>query len=155
MAFFRKAADIFALDIGSSSIIFFQAEDGIRDYKVTGVQTCALPICIAPSSPSLPCRMGSTRSRLIVLYCPCSRTSSPCALRSGESTAGLLLPFSQSPSGPSQSLQSPLRVIPIQYGSYLPVSSFFATSCADLTELGCSSEQPPHMIQTFSLSMLL
>src|SRR5256885_16360692 len=22
-----------------------QAEDGIRDYKVTGVQTCALPIC--------------------------------------------------------------------------------------------------------------
>src|ERR1022692_751529 len=23
----------------------FQAEDGIRDYKVTGVQTCALPIC--------------------------------------------------------------------------------------------------------------
>src|SRR5256885_12438310 len=27
------------------SCFFFQAEDGIRDYKVTGVQTCALPIC--------------------------------------------------------------------------------------------------------------
>src|SRR5256885_7144806 len=27
-----------------SSFFFFQAEDGIRDYKVTGVQTCALPI---------------------------------------------------------------------------------------------------------------
>src|SRR5215467_16301745 len=26
---------------------FFQAEDGIRDYKVTGVQTCALPIFAA------------------------------------------------------------------------------------------------------------
>src|SRR2546426_5800199 len=26
---------------------FFQAEDGIRDYKVTGVQTCALPILVA------------------------------------------------------------------------------------------------------------
>src|SRR5438132_6822760 len=25
-------------------IIFFQAEDGIRDHCVTGVQTCALPI---------------------------------------------------------------------------------------------------------------
>src|SRR5256885_11859523 len=25
-------------------MFFFQAEDGIRDYKVTGVQTCALPI---------------------------------------------------------------------------------------------------------------
>src|SRR5205807_4629847 len=27
-----------------SYFFFFQAEDGIRDYKVTGVQTCALPI---------------------------------------------------------------------------------------------------------------
>src|SRR6266850_8584998 len=27
-----------------SYVFFFQAEDGIRDYKVTGVQTCALPI---------------------------------------------------------------------------------------------------------------
>src|SRR5256885_9198432 len=27
---------------------FFQAEDGIRDYKVTGVQTCALPISFIP-----------------------------------------------------------------------------------------------------------
>src|SRR5437868_8109441 len=26
-------------------IFFFQAEDGIRDRNVTGVQTCALPIC--------------------------------------------------------------------------------------------------------------
>src|SRR5438105_12595485 len=26
---------------------FFQAEDGIRDPLVTGVQTCALPICVA------------------------------------------------------------------------------------------------------------
>src|SRR5256885_13203651 len=27
-------------------VFFFQAEDGIRDYKVTGVQTCALPIWV-------------------------------------------------------------------------------------------------------------
>src|SRR5699024_11585831 len=26
-------------------VFFFQAEDGIRDRNVTGVQTCALPIC--------------------------------------------------------------------------------------------------------------
>src|SRR3712207_7281797 len=26
-------------------VFFFQAEDGIRDIGVTGVQTCALPIC--------------------------------------------------------------------------------------------------------------
>src|SRR6266436_9338619 len=29
----------------SSLFFFFQAEDGIRDVAVTGVQTCALPIC--------------------------------------------------------------------------------------------------------------
>src|SRR5256885_5495869 len=29
-------------------LFFFQAEDGIRDYKVTGVQTCALPISLEP-----------------------------------------------------------------------------------------------------------
>src|SRR3712207_5803426 len=28
-------------------MFFFQAEDGIRDIGVTGVQTCALPICVA------------------------------------------------------------------------------------------------------------
>src|SRR2546429_5874171 len=31
-----------------SLIFFFQAEDGIRDVAVTGVQTCALPILIMP-----------------------------------------------------------------------------------------------------------
>ncbi len=30
---------------------FFQAEDGIRDYDVTGVQTCALPISSAGANP--------------------------------------------------------------------------------------------------------
>src|SRR3712207_7831323 len=30
---------------------FFQAEDGIRDIGVTGVQTCALPICSVLSAP--------------------------------------------------------------------------------------------------------
>src|SRR5215467_15129157 len=33
---------------------FFQAEDGIRDYKVTGVQTCALPISPLTVSQYLP-----------------------------------------------------------------------------------------------------
>src|SRR5256885_13096482 len=38
-------------DMRSDSCLcfFFQAEDGIRDYKVTGVQTCALPISIKNS----------------------------------------------------------------------------------------------------------
>src|SRR5499433_3789727 len=38
-----------ALAIRGMRIFFFQAEDGIRDWSVTGVQTCALPILIAPT----------------------------------------------------------------------------------------------------------
>src|SRR2546430_1146181 len=34
-----------------ASQFFFQAEDGIRDLTVTGVQTCALPICPAEDRP--------------------------------------------------------------------------------------------------------
>src|SRR5256885_1063260 len=36
------------------SLFFFQAEDGIRDYKVTGVQTCALPILVVNALKSSP-----------------------------------------------------------------------------------------------------
>src|SRR2546430_2801253 len=32
-------------------IFFFQAEDGIRDLTVTGVQTCALPILVFDVDP--------------------------------------------------------------------------------------------------------
>src|SRR5256885_2694105 len=42
---------------GEPEFFFFQAEDGIRDYKVTGVQTCALPICPHPVDG----RPGATR----------------------------------------------------------------------------------------------
>src|SRR5256885_2492437 len=39
--------------IASCLFFFFQAEDGIRDYKVTGVQTCALPICRVSRPPNI------------------------------------------------------------------------------------------------------
>src|SRR5256885_10228204 len=41
-----KSIDRINETFGANATIsfFFQAEDGIRDYKVTGVQTCALPI---------------------------------------------------------------------------------------------------------------
>src|SRR5256885_7452597 len=44
---------------------FFQAEDGIRDYKVTGVQTCALPIswCERLCSAHVPVGKNGARSR--------------------------------------------------------------------------------------------
>src|SRR2546429_5957116 len=39
-------------DAAVGRIFFFQAEDGIRDVAVTGVQTCALPILLRP------CKLG-------------------------------------------------------------------------------------------------
>src|SRR5256885_5393468 len=42
---------------------FFQAEDGIRDYKVTGVQTCALPISRARADYGSPRRARSQARR--------------------------------------------------------------------------------------------
>src|SRR5256885_6105617 len=39
----------------------FQAEDGIRDYKVTGVQTCALPISTRSPAPPLTTSSMATR----------------------------------------------------------------------------------------------
>src|SRR5438034_10006745 len=46
---------------------FFQAEDGIRDHCVTGVQTCALPICSSArrhqwQTDLLPLRLGQISS---------------------------------------------------------------------------------------------
>src|SRR5689334_18084692 len=41
------------LPLGVFIFFFFQAEDGIRDGTVTGVQTCALPICSACSHASV------------------------------------------------------------------------------------------------------
>src|SRR2546427_8424232 len=46
---------------------FFQAEDGIRDLTVTGVQTCALPICdcdTLASSNRPSCRCSAREKRL-------------------------------------------------------------------------------------------
>src|SRR5438093_9635151 len=42
-------------------LFFFQAEDGIRDWSVTGVQTCALPICHARHTQECRCLLQAAR----------------------------------------------------------------------------------------------
>ena len=37
---------VFSQILAFFGFFFFQAEDGIRDWSVTGVQTCALPISV-------------------------------------------------------------------------------------------------------------
>src|SRR5256885_10771030 len=53
---FSTSISQYAADVGfvvpMCYSFFFQAEDGIRDYKVTGVQTCALPICAQRDRPA-------------------------------------------------------------------------------------------------------
>src|SRR2546430_11031920 len=66
---------------------FFQAEDGIRDLTVTGVQTCALPIC-HPQTAGARRRAGSASGR----HSRTRRTSggrrSPAGLEGGHGGAG-------------------------------------------------------------------
>src|SRR2546427_827731 len=50
---------------------FFQAEDGIRDLTVTGVQTCALPIWAPSPAPNAPTPGSTTRAP------SCTTPSSP------------------------------------------------------------------------------
>src|SRR2546422_5822113 len=76
---------------------FFQAEDGIRDVAVTGVQTCALPICrgrfqaprgdglgATPLARSDPARRARCPSGLT-----CSASCTSCRVRSEEHTSEL------------------------------------------------------------------
>src|SRR2546427_1781529 len=54
------------LDLAAGRLVFFffQAEDGIRDLTVTGVQTCALPIsALATTRSTAPARSGRLWSK--------------------------------------------------------------------------------------------
>src|SRR5256886_10585937 len=46
---------------------FFQAEDGIRDLTVTGVQTCALPIWVLAGAPEQLGLHADRRERVVDL----------------------------------------------------------------------------------------
>src|SRR5437879_10978383 len=73
---------------------FFQAEDGIRDTSVTGVQTCALPISSCASTGS---STGSRRCRTASSSTPRTATGSrrccTSAARSEEHTSELQSPM--------------------------------------------------------------
>src|SRR5437868_12480348 len=66
---------------------FFQAEDGIRDRNVTGVQTCALPISTAVTSPLSAC---GTTSRIHGSEASCLQQSFSIARAPAPSTPASL-----------------------------------------------------------------
>src|SRR5439155_6762614 len=67
-------------------LFFFQAEDGIRDGHVTGVQTCALPIYIPIVDTSFSSFMSPAMTRVV----PSLTITVVSALE--VSTMGILLP---------------------------------------------------------------
>src|SRR5699024_11950872 len=52
---------------GGVRLFFFQAEDGIRDRNVTGVQTCALPISSASASTPIAFTLASNSSNKLFI----------------------------------------------------------------------------------------
>src|SRR5947207_8713839 len=103
------------------TFFFFQAEDGIRDHCVTGVQTCALPISaehvevcvpektagILPKRPEpAPCQKKALRSRvagaflLLVLLTSRGSTGDPAAAADhgpGPASTALAVSVSETP----------------------------------------------------------
>src|SRR5439155_10716787 len=70
---------------GCLFFFFFQAEDGIRDGHVTGVQTCALPICGASRGIG---EGGARRRPLPPPLCRCLGASLRLVRRSEERRVG-------------------------------------------------------------------
>src|SRR5690349_24449533 len=65
-------------------VFFFQAEDGIRDLYVTGVQTCALPILVITST-TLADAFAAEVSMLVIVACANGlRTIARCRIPGSE-----------------------------------------------------------------------
>src|SRR5256885_17272219 len=98
---------------------FFQAEDGIRDYKVTGVQTCALPIAAAGvmSNAALVVPLRSEARAVSVKLVPAVLRLKSAKLATPFTAATLVPPASTPPGG---LLASPTAMAPVELGTRLP-----------------------------------
>src|SRR5699024_11832079 len=77
----------------------FQADDGIRDRNVTGVQTCALPISSGAES-----RFARTAT---VVMLPCSRTITGAQITCAASGMAVACPSSPARRGRCRAMASP------------------------------------------------
>src|SRR5207253_8440493 len=100
---------------------FFQAEDGIRDGHVTGVQTCALPISAAAAS-RIPSSLEEKRAHRAASTSrsrarPSSRTQ---AMKTPKSTAASV--FAQARGRETE--ERPRRRKDVRAGATVPRTSF-------------------------------
>src|SRR5437016_8847345 len=90
---------------------FFQAEDGIRDWSVTGVQTCALPISSPTSFTTF-----LVPSRIAVQWAQTLKCASMRARISGSTSPSRKLEISR------QTSRQLISITFIGYGGFLLVS---------------------------------
>src|SRR5690606_17923439 len=115
-----------------SSHFFFQAEDGIRDFHVTGVQTCALPI-------SLKWKRSSPKH--------CKQADKSLTLLGMESTKELLLPggYCRSKNTYSRFKTRVVNIGDIPMGGDFPIRIQSMTTVATMDTIG-SVEQTIRMV---------
>src|SRR5207249_6297527 len=91
-------------------LFFFQAEDGIRDRNVTGVQTCALPICWLGRETAVPAAWLAAGSPFLVWYGQEARNYAMLVTLAGAGGALLLargLPANHAAAGDAAPIAAP------------------------------------------------
>src|SRR2546421_4373274 len=74
----RFVFSVLSAELSCVFFFFFQAEDGIRDLIVTGVQTCALPIWLFCRATAVMVKEGSSTPGLRFSTLSAKAVNSPC-----------------------------------------------------------------------------
>ena len=115
-------------------VFFFQAEDGIRDYDVTGVQTCALPISVTPRKKSVFAEHGMSLG--VSSWRRLSDNASPPRIKATANYHNARLAVHEAK---LNGYDGALMLTPDDYVSEAPIACFFMVRDGKLITPSCSS----------------
>src|SRR5215813_9440045 len=124
-------------------VFFFQAEDGIRDADVTGVQTCALPISPPPSPPPLAstvCDVEMLTTASITFSATSAMPSGPRAKAGAEISVDAAPRQAAASSGRRRWLRAVVTAVMSAFSSGVGIS------CHTAPERGCGASRRAHNI---------